>query len=258
MLRYVYASELDRYPGLKATMFRDRAHQFKERLGWEVTVDANGEERDEYDALNPLYVIWEQADGTHGGSMRFLPTTGQTMVNDHFSHLTDGVHIESPFIWECTRFCLAPDAGREVAAALVLGAGEIMSRMHLEHFVGVFDPRMERIYRLYGVTPMVKGTAGEGRDRIAVGLWEMQDDAWPKTLARVGISRETSAQWWTQSMTNLPTEAPSGTRNPFDTRVAEVAYTPRRKKTPSEPSPAAMIPPFIAALAAPRARFLHG
>lgn len=258
MLRYVYASELDRHPRLKATMFRHRAQQFKERLGWEVSVDENGEERDEYDAMNPLYVIWQRADGTHGGSMRFLPTTGRTMVNDHFAALNNGERIESPFIWECTRFCLAPDAGREVAAALVLGAGEIMARMHLEHFVGVFDPRMERIYRLYGVEPMVKGTTGEGRDRIAVGLWEMQAAAWPKTLARVGVTRETSARWWTDSMTGLPTEADADAQNPFDTRVAEVAMAPARKKTPTEPSPAAMIPPFIAALAAPRARFLHG
>jgi acyl homoserine lactone synthase len=258
MLRYVYASELDRFPGLKATMFKDRAQQFKQRLGWEVAVDENGEERDEYDAMNPLYVIWERADGTHGGSMRFLPTTGRTMVNDHFSHLTDGVHIESPFIWECTRFCLAPDAGREVAAGLVLGAGEIMKRFHLEHFVGVFDPRMERIYRMYGVEPMVKGTAGEGRDRIAVGLWEMQEAAWPKTLTRVGVDRETSANWWEQSMSNLPTT--TSAPHPFDTPVAEIAMERAlNKRAKPEPSaPASMIPPFLAAMAAPRASTLHG
>ena len=221
MLRYVYGSELDRFPLLRDTMFRDRASQFKERLGWEVSVNDAGEERDEYDACNPLYVIWERADGTHGGSMRFLPTVGRTMVNDHFSHLTGGVHIESPFIWECTRFCLAPDAGREVSAALVLGAGEIMSRLHLEHFVGVFDARMQRIYRLYGVQPVVKGAVGEGKDQIAVGLWEMQADAWPKTLTRVGIDQATSDAWWAESFAAYPT-APQ-TQNPFATTVAEIA-----------------------------------
>jgi acyl homoserine lactone synthase len=112
-------------------MFEDRAHQFVTRLKWDVTVNAAGEERDEYDALNPLYLIWENEDGSHGGSMRFLPTVGPTMVQDHFSHLTDGVRIESPLIWECTRFCLAPDAKRQVSAALVLGAGEIMANFHL-------------------------------------------------------------------------------------------------------------------------------
>ena len=124
MLRYVYASDLEDHPKLAATMFRDRADQFKTRLGWDVTVDENGFERDEYDGLNPLYVIWEEPDGSHGGSMRFLPTTGRTMVNDHFSDLISGP-INSPSIWECTRFCLTRGAGSHVAAALMLGGGEI-------------------------------------------------------------------------------------------------------------------------------------
>ncbi len=83
MLRYLYADDLHRFPKLADTMFRDRAHQFRDRLNWDVTVGADGHERDAYDALNPLYVIWQGADGRHGGSMRFLPTTGRTMVEDH-------------------------------------------------------------------------------------------------------------------------------------------------------------------------------
>ena len=63
MLRYVYAHDLARFPRLADTMFRDRAEQFHARLGWEVTVDARGWERDDYDALDPLYVIWEAPDG---------------------------------------------------------------------------------------------------------------------------------------------------------------------------------------------------
>ena len=57
MLRYLRGSELSRYPELQSSMFRDRAAQFRDRLGWEVTVDERGWERDQYDALDPLYVI---------------------------------------------------------------------------------------------------------------------------------------------------------------------------------------------------------
>ena len=195
MLRYLYANQLGAFPKLQKSMFQDRADQFSRRLNWDVTVNAAGEERDAYDALNPLYVIWETATGVHAGSMRFLPTLGPTMVADHFSHLTDGIHIESPLIWECTRFCLAPGAGRHVSAALVLGAGELMASFHLSHFLGVFDPRMERIYRMFGLTPDVIGRAGHRDDEIGVGLWEMRAAAWPAILRRVGVSREVSRAW---------------------------------------------------------------
>jgi len=189
-------------------MFRDRATQFGRRLKWNVRVNPIGEERDEYDDLNPLYVIWESAAGVHGGSMRFLPTLGPTMVADHFSHLTDGVQIASPLIWECTRFCLAPGAGRQVSAALVLGAGELMEGFHLSHFVGVFDPRMERIYRMLGLRPDVIGRLGQGVDEIGVGLWEMHKDAWPPILARVGVTRAQSRQWMQASFARERAQSP--------------------------------------------------
>ena len=195
MLRYVYASDLKDHPKLARTMFCDRADQFKTRLGWEVSVDADGQERDAYDDLNPLYVIWEEPDGSHGGSMRFLPTTGQTMVNDHFGDLISGP-IKSPVIWECTRFCLTRGAGAHVAAALILGGGEIMQNFGIEHFVGVFDARMVRIYRMIGASPEVLGTAGTGRDQISVGLWHFDKTAAAKVAQRAGVPLERSRRWF--------------------------------------------------------------
>lgn len=198
MLRYVYASDLVDHPKLARTMFRDRADQFKTRLGWEVSVDADGCERDEYDDLNPLYVIWEEPDGSHGGSMRFLPTTGRTMVNEHFGDLISGP-ITSPAIWECTRFCLTRGAGGHVAAALMLGGGEIMQNFGVEHFVGVFDARMVRIYRMIGSSPEVLGSAGTGRDRISVGLWHFEPGAAEKVAERAGVPMELSRLWFDRS-----------------------------------------------------------
>lgn len=196
MIRYLYANQLDAFTTLRDTMFRDRADQFHIRLGWEVSVDEQGFERDEYDDLNPLYVIWENADGTHGGSMRLLPTTGRTMVNDHFLSLTDGVRIQSPLIWECTRFCLARGAGGNVAAALMLAGGEVMQNFDIAHYVGVFDARMVRIYRRIGSSPEVLGTQGKGRDAISVGLWEFTADAQAKVAASAGIDPSLSRHWF--------------------------------------------------------------
>ena len=202
MLRYIYGHDLTKYPTLAETMFRDRAWQFKDRQGWDVSVE-DGLERDEYDDLNPLYVIWQRPDGTHGGSMRLLPTTGQTMVNDHFVHLTDGVSIQSPFIWECTRFCLGPKADRRTAAALMLGGGDVLQGFGLMNYVGVFDARMERIYRLIGSEPEVLGSDGTGKDKISVGLWSFTKDDQKKVARRAGLSREISRLWFERAFGHM-------------------------------------------------------
>jgi len=196
MLRYLYAEDLVRYPRLAASMFHDRAAQFHQRLNWEVALDATGAECDSYDAMNPIYVIWERPDGLHGGSMRFLPTVGSTMVNDHFGHLSDGVHIASPLIWECTRFCQAPGADARVSAMLMLGAKEMGVGFGLSHIVGVFDARMIRIYRRLGWGPTILGTDGEGRDAISVGLWEIDKTVHQRLLNKARVSCEVSTFWF--------------------------------------------------------------
>ena len=207
MLRYIHGHDLHRFPKLADSMFKHRADQFARRLKWDVSVGQDGQERDEYDALDPLYVIWERPDGTHGGSMRFLPTVGRTMIAEHFGELTGNITIQSPLIWECTRFCLATDAEPFVTSALVLGAGEIMDNFHLSHFVGVFDYRMQRIYNRLRVTPDVIGQKGEGRDMLGVGLWEMTQEAWEPTLSKVGVTREISKDWFHQSIALKPEQS---------------------------------------------------
>jgi acyl homoserine lactone synthase len=191
MIRYLQAHELSRFPALADGMFRDRAAQFRDRLKWDVTVDAEGRERDQYDTDAALYVIWEGADGRHGGSMRFLPTTGATMVNDHFLHLTDGVRIASPHIWECTRFCLAPGAWGRAAAALMLGGLELGLRFGLSHAVGVFDAPMLRVYRGLGWSPAVLGTAAG----VSAGLWAFEPDLRSGLCRKAEVSAELSG-WW--------------------------------------------------------------
>lgn len=199
MLRYLYADQLASMPRLRDGMFSDRAEQFSHRLGWEVTVGPDGHERDAYDDLNPLYILWELPDGTHGGSLRLLPTTGPTMLNDHFSHLADGVRIESPLIWECTRFCLAPGAGANVSSALMLGVLEVGLNAYLTHIAGVFDARMVRVYARVGWGPTVLGTDGTGRDAISAGLWPCEESYRARLLSKAGVTSEVSRHWYDRS-----------------------------------------------------------
>ena len=202
MIKYIYADALDAFPKLKEGMFKDRATQFKERLGWDVTVNCDGYETDEYDDMNPMYVIYELPDGSHGGSMRIAPTTGQTMVNDHFRDLTNGVTISSPLIWESTRFCVSPNAGEEakiIAASLMLAGVELGVQFGLDSAVGVFDARMVHIYRRVGWTPEILGTSGTGKSAISAGLWPIDYDAKMAICNKIGFDPSVPEKWFNDS-----------------------------------------------------------
>jgi acyl homoserine lactone synthase len=199
MLRYLYADQLHAEPKLAEGMFKDRARQFKDRLQWEVSVDQNGYEKDQYDALNPLYVVWQLPDGSHGGSMRFLPTMGPTMVNDHFSHLADGRLIRDPDIWECTRFCLSPEADSDVAAALMLGGAEVGKNFALSHAIGVFGRAMTRVYGQLGWGPVILGS----QDGISAGLWEFSEQMRRRLCVKAGILPHTSSWWFNLSFNQV-------------------------------------------------------
>ncbi len=199
MIRFIYKENLESESKLMNSMYKDRAIQFKERLNWDVNVDAQGWETDEYDGLNPLYLICESPDGRHAGSMRVLPTTGRTMVNEHFRHLTNGVAISSPLIWECTRFCLSPAASPDVSAKLLVAACEAGLRFGVEQGLGVFDARMPKIYGRLGWSPDVIGASGKGRDAISIGIWTFTEQVRDEICRRSGISLAELASWFDAS-----------------------------------------------------------
>lgn len=203
MIRYLYAADLEQHPTLAHEMFTHRAQQFKERLGWDVKVDTMGWETDEYDQLNPLYVIATTPEGHHAGSMRFLPSTGPNMLADHFAHLTEGVVIRAPLIWECTRLCAAPNAPHNNASLLLAGAAELGQRLRLTHALGVFDHRMPRVYQRLGWAPDVMGT----KDKISAGIWSFAPDRRSALCEKAGITREELTRWFDHDLNALPAAA---------------------------------------------------
>lgn len=187
MIHIVYADELNKLGELGHSMFCDRAWQFRERLGWDVHVDANGHEKDAYDARNPIYLILSDASGGHRGSARFLPTTEPVMVNECFATKT-GVEIRSPFVWECTRFCLSPSADEQDSSRLLLGVLELGLMFDLNFFVGVFDNTMLRVYKKIGWSPEVLGFDRAGRKGVSVGLWRVAEDQKERFALRLDLS----------------------------------------------------------------------
>ena len=183
----VYARDLHAFPGLADQMFRQRAEQFSERLGWRLAVDGEGRERDRFDEDNPIYLIVTDDKGKHHGSTRLMPTTGPTMIADEFSHLTDGVQIESPNVWEVTRFFVSEDASRRVAPALMWAGCALALRSGVGAYVGVTGAHMVRVFTACGWPPEVIGRGQSDEGDICACLWEVSVDQRDRLRRRAGI-----------------------------------------------------------------------
>lgn len=187
MINYVTGTDLWLYPDLARTMFSDRGKQFSERLGWSVNVDKRGYERDQYDPINPVYVIIDDDQGQHAGSMRLLPTTGSTMINDVFSSALDDGPISDPATWECTRFCLSPTAEPRTAAKLFASAGRLMQEFDVVSLVAVFDRSMLRKYRVSGVAPVILGKGDVAGASVMTGRWQFSIEQLTDLMQRASL-----------------------------------------------------------------------
>jgi N-acyl-L-homoserine lactone synthetase len=150
-LRHRYANEID-------AMHRIRKKVFHDRMKWDVSI-INDWEIDGYDALSPVYLTCIDQEGRVVGGLRLLPTTGFTMLNDTFSVLLpESGRVESPLIWESSRFSVDHEAdvaiGRKglsrATAELGLAMNEIGIETGLTHIVTVYDAFMHRILKRAG------------------------------------------------------------------------------------------------------------
>ncbi|MEM0990953.1 MAG: acyl-homoserine-lactone synthase [Pseudomonadota bacterium] len=192
MFTLVYGDDLFDFPGLANQMFRHRRTQFAEDYGWDLDIDQMGREIDQYDLMNPLYLILRDQDGRHVGSTRLMPTTGPTMIADHFSDMTDGVEIESPLIWECTRFFVA-DRGRDSvknAAALMWAGCQLGLRAGLEFYVGITGAHMTRVFVACGWPAEIIGERKDEKDgHLVACLWEVNEELCDRLAKRAKIDK---------------------------------------------------------------------
>lgn len=77
---------------------------FVERLGWNLRVE-NGEELDQFDRSDTIYVIARGDFGNITGCARLLPTTRPYLLAGVFPGLLNGATPPcSPEVWELSRF----------------------------------------------------------------------------------------------------------------------------------------------------------
>ncbi|SHJ95059.1 acyl homoserine lactone synthase [Bradyrhizobium lablabi] len=158
MMQLITADYFGNFVHEISEMHRLRYRVFKERLDWDVQFSGDME-IDEFDALDPVYLLHRAGDGRVQGCVRLLPSTGPTMLRDTFPILLNGASAPaSSAIWESSRFALdidteAPKTAHGLANAtyeLFAGMIEFGLSRQLTDIVTVTDARMERILRRAG------------------------------------------------------------------------------------------------------------
>ncbi|TPP04991.1 acyl-homoserine-lactone synthase TraI [Rhizobium glycinendophyticum] len=141
-----------------AQMHRLRADVFRGRLEWDVTI-TDGGERDQYDDLNPTYILAVSGGNKLVGCARLLPAVGPTMLELTFPQLLrDGSLNADTAMIESSRFCVdttlpaGRGGGQFHLATLTMFAGIIEWSMAngYDRIVTATDLRFERILNRAG------------------------------------------------------------------------------------------------------------
>jgi acyl homoserine lactone synthase len=138
-------------------MFALRARVFQGRLNWDVTVVA-GEERDEFDELDPHYLLAVGARDDVLGTARLLPAMGPTMLERKFpALLPEGKLAPHSRMVESSRFCVdtfSPSRSRgllhEATLSLLAAISEWSIKHGYDEIVTATDLRFERLLRHAG------------------------------------------------------------------------------------------------------------
>jgi len=199
MIRFFHGRECNQYSRDADEMFRLRTRQFRDRLGWNVTVK-DGWEQDQFDDMNPLYVVSkDEKTGQVAGCMRYLPTTGRTMLRDVFDkYFEQPFDVESPLVWEGSRFAIEPTIAKSrltphglclTTFELMQGGTEVALMAGVEQVVGIFDNYAMRIYRRTGFGPEIIASSDKlETGTVYLGIWDISEAALQAMRARSGIT----------------------------------------------------------------------
>lgn len=169
-------------------MFRLRARVFRDKLNWKVDVDDDGMEYDLLDDDSAIYIVSEQA-GAVVGCLRLLPTTGPTLLSGPFGEaFPKWVNLQSPSIWECSRFCTIDHDRARISAQLLAGVGEFCLVHKIQSVIGIFNNAMVRIYRRIGCQVDVLGSTDRYDEPVMVGLFPVNENILGKVRSKIPIA----------------------------------------------------------------------
>lgn len=205
MIIVIDALNKDRFGDLLDEMFQLRARVFGDRLGWEVEI-IDGREIDQFDRLDPAYVIGLDDEGHVVSCVRALQTTGPHMLSDVFQVLLDGEPpLRSATLWESTRFCvdtqrLCRDGNTMKAVSmatceLMIGSLEYARRSGISDIITVIDPVVNRVLKRSDNAPYdyVGSTKQMGKVPAMAALLDCTEERINRVRAFSGIEHDVFA-----------------------------------------------------------------
>ena len=147
--------------GLYSRVSRYRHEVFIQRLGWNLQTP-DGEEIDQFDREDTVYVVAQDGAGEIAGCGRLLPTTRPYLLGEVFPQLLNGAPPPcSPDVWELSRFCAVDLNARlsgplsqmvsPVAIEIVRAALECAAGMGARRLITVSPVGIERLIRRAGL-----------------------------------------------------------------------------------------------------------
>ena len=170
---------------------------FHQKLGWKVS-GIDRQERDDYDRMDPWYMIAEQGNRA-SGCWRLLPTNGRYMLQDTFSTLLRGEPAPSAVdVWELSRFAVTSPARRyngqiylsSLTYDMIARLIEFADRNGIRDYVTVTSVSVERLMVRAGI-PMIRFGDGQST-RIgqveSVACWIPVNHQFRNAVKRVDLA----------------------------------------------------------------------
>ncbi len=199
MILVIDALNRHRHSRLLEEMFRLRARVFGGRLGWDVKI-ACGMEFDEFDALDPVYLIGLDERDSVVSCVRLLQTTGPHMLSDVFSDILQGqAPLRAATLWESTRFCVdterlgqtdrGPGSVARATSELMSATLDYARRCGITDIITVIDPVMNRVLKRSDNAPYdyVGATVQMGKTKALAALLDCTQERIARVRAFAGI-----------------------------------------------------------------------
>jgi len=180
-------------------MYRLRASVFKDSLKWDVYVDKDGLEVDQFDIPETVYILGMDGEEKVVGSWRMLSTMGPTMIRDIWPQFLESLPMpRDEDIFELSRFTVklrdedAPGADvdkQRIIAEMFCGLTEVCIKAGIKELYTLYDERVEGMLQRIDCHPYKVSEKLEVDDYLCkVGAFKVNDEVLRKMQKASGIN----------------------------------------------------------------------